>query len=277
MSRAPEIPKRRHFEPIEIVLPPSASQAQNIEVRSETATKGLILVAFVNVLMYPLLLFAGLYIAAGTMTHPVVWLPTLALGVWRYTHHSQTIMLILSGDFVANKTREDEFKLRDKSLDMMGKASDREFDLQWAKLTQDGEVRIQELLNDNKVAEAQSTANYWKSKAAVHHTQQTAQLAPPVETDALTVADVGLLFTDWLELAYSECSESGNVGTEPWSESGDWTEEESNLFKKHLLPKLKTTDPPVVLKSRQTGNRMKLNLSEWPSCESALEAMEGLW
>ena len=272
-----QIPKRRAAEDISIILSPSAAHTTNNEVRSDTAIRGVIAVALLDITLSAGLVFAALFYLSGATWSVLVWLPTLLVFVWRYRVRNIDMMLIISGDYVADRTREDEFKLRSRLADIKEKQIDADIEWQFRKLGQDAEVKIQELLNDNHVRDANEKAAYWKRQATQWRSEQTLDYNPPSDNPAMTVADVGLLFTNWLELAYMDCSESGNVGTEPWSDAGDWTIEESTIFKKHLLPKLKTTNPPVVLKGPQTGNRLKLNLEDWPTFESALEAMEGLW
>lgn len=271
-----EIPTSKQFTPIEIILPPSSAQSTNNEVNSKAAIYGVIAIAIINVTLYPILLFSLLYYVAGSL-HVLVWGPTLFLFVLRYSAFTEMMMLIISGDHVANQTREDEYLLRDKALDMAREAMILNNKLEWAKFNHASQERIQELINDKRVLEAKQRESYFKSRAVISQGhQQYSQPIQEAHTDDnhqidVFVPDIKEKFLEWLETAYSDCDDMGYpTGKEPWSAKGAWGEKDSAMFKADILPRLKNVDPPIILQSkRHTGNRVRLNLREFPTFSDA--------
>lgn len=271
-----EIPTQRRFSPGEFLMSPSANQSTNQEVQSPAAIKSMSIIGIFATTAFPVAMLVFFYWIAGSF-HPAIFPLPVIIFIVQLPQLKNDMMLHISGNFVADRTREDEHEVRMEFARLSEKEMDLHYQLQMAKLNNDSQERIQELINDQRVLKLQMHNNHLKARAIVHQShQQHPQAAQHPHADDNQQIDVFVpqlkeKFLEWLETAYNECDGQGYpTGKEPWSAKGAWGEKESAAFKADVLPRLKMVDPPIIMQSkRHTGNRVRLNLQEFPTFSDA--------
>ncbi len=269
-SKPPAIPTRRKPPDLVIELPGRVIDGNNHEISNPTAIRGLIFLAALDVLIVPGVAWWLMGWAFSNGGNPLVVLFAAGVFLHRFVVQRERVMLIISGEFIANKELDHRNALAHRALGTREKEGQQDFEFQWEQLRQQSQRDMQLLLNDNHVTAAREEAKYWQRKSTLDRRDNhiDAGLRPPGETQTISIEEETFgMFSEWLRVAYETENNGLPKGKEPWSNKGEWSQEHKEVYKNQIEPVALAMEPPVIYKS---GNRTRLNTQDYPTFTEAI-------